>query len=521
MKNTSTFLLIFAVLACSFKIGAVALGSVDNAVPEEAIFTYNEENPAPSVTAPEDLESEAALLMDAETGQVLFDQNMNQKMYPASTTKILTAILVVENTSPDEILTVSKKALEIDEPDSSNIALVPGERLRVADALYALMLPSANDAANVLAEYVSGSQEAFVELMNEKAREIGALNTHFANPSGLHDDDHYSTAYDIALITRYAMENEEFAKYFGAAHYTMSPTNSQPQERYFTNYQWMLVNTTVFYNDTVLGGKIGYTDEARHTMSTVAAKDGRTLVCVVMHASKYEKFYDTEKLLEYGFEGFYPYTVTSDRFAEFAVPIGAENNALGNAFFSLDQDVTLLLPMGTSPENLKIVYEKPSVFEQEEDAASAIAFQLDAPEVNGLADTLLRVPMNVSVRMDAVEVLSPPAALQEAQSPFSRILPLLTAARPFFVIAAAVVVLLWAIIAIKRRRSLQRRRLARRGRMAQRDRGVAGQAPRRNSREGLYSYTSSTRTSGSWSQGGAQDRYSSAPPRGSKNQVKK
>lgn len=255
---------------------------------------------AASAISGADITSETAVLMDAETGEVLFEKDMNKRMSPASVTKIMTGLLAVEQTLPQEIITVSDAATDLP-PGSSYIALSPGERLSVKDALYALMLPSANDAANALAEHISGSQQGFVALMNHRAKEIGAFNTNFENAHGLDSDNHKTTAYDLALITREAINNEDFLIYSGMGNYTMPATNIAA-ERGFVNQQYMLVDTSRFYNSDVIAGKVGYTRMAGHTMSTVAVRDGRVLICVVMNTSRDDKYYDTEKLLTFGFD---------------------------------------------------------------------------------------------------------------------------------------------------------------------------------------------------------------------------
>ncbi len=246
-----------------------------------------------------DIDSEAAILMDADTGAVLYAKNIDRHMEPASITKIMTAMLALEYCSPYEQCSVSPEAVRLP-AGSSHIALSPGEHLTVEQALYALMLPSANDAANVLAEYVSGSQSDFVALMNRRAIGLGANNTRFANAHGLPDPEHYTTAYDMALITRAATQSAAFMDYFGAVSFTLLATNLSP-ERPMTNFQHMLNPTSPHYDARVIGGKVGYTQQAGHTMSTLAEMDGRRLICVVMNTGSQQKFTDTRTLLDYGF----------------------------------------------------------------------------------------------------------------------------------------------------------------------------------------------------------------------------
>jgi len=246
------------------------------------------------------LTATAVVLMDAGTGEILYEKNPNKKMYPASITKVMTGLLVVENCTSHQIATASAGAVKIPK-GYVHIALQAGDEITVKDAMYAMMLPSANDAANVLAEHVGGSRKGFATMMNQRARELGATGTNFVNPSGMADNNHYTTAYDMALITRAASENSEFMNYFGAASYTLPSFNSQTEETEVINYQYMLQEDKEQYNPYVIGGKIGYTGQAKHTMTTVAKKDGRTLVCVVLGCTREGKFTDTQTLLDYGF----------------------------------------------------------------------------------------------------------------------------------------------------------------------------------------------------------------------------
>jgi D-alanyl-D-alanine carboxypeptidase len=242
--------------------------------------------------------AETAVVIDAKTGKILFSKSMSKKMYPASITKILTGLLAAENSNMDSVVTVKKTAIA----RGTNMDLKIGERLTVDSLMYGLMLPSANDAANALAEHVSGSQVAFVKLMNERAESIGAKNTFFSNPSGLpaRNGNHYTTAYDMALITRESMKNEIFMEYFSAPYRTI-PASNFHVARSYTNLGYMLVPGVWQYDSSVIGEKIGWTRQAGHTMSTISTRNGHTLICVVMNSTKDGKFTDTQKLLDYGF----------------------------------------------------------------------------------------------------------------------------------------------------------------------------------------------------------------------------
>ena len=317
---------------------------------------------AGALTADE-IDSEAAVLIEAETGQVLFEKNAYKTMYPASTTKIMTGLLIAELCDIDDVTVVTKSAIEIDEWNSANIALIEGEEITVDDLLYGIMLPSANDASNVLAEHAAGSQDEFARLMTERAKLIGAANTRFKNAHGLTEDGHYTTAYDMALITREAIKNPLFMKYFGAPAHVIPPTNLQPHERSLRNFQYMLMPDSSFYDPYVTGGKIGYTHAARHTMSTMKAKDGRALIAVVLGAPDRDaKFYDTEKLFNFGMYEFIEVVVPSSKFSGFETEIIGANGDAGPIAFKPNTDFKALLHKSVGPGLIEISYSHKGPF---------------------------------------------------------------------------------------------------------------------------------------------------------------
>lgn len=266
---------------------------------------------------------ETAVLLDYNTGEVIWNKKMNQKMFPASTTKILTAIIILENHDFDEVVTVPNQLPSMP-PNSSHIAIDYGEVLTVEQLMYAMMVKSANDAANVLAIYHSGSIEAFAAEMNKKAAEIGAVNSHFVNPNGLHDNDHYTTAYDLALIAQYAFQNSTFRELVKTTSYVIPPTNKKDTAReYIRNGNKFLTGNSsdrINYRgqsirikyDIVDGIKTGYTTEAGNCLVTTASKGNVRYIVVVMKSNLNSNVYkDSRTLLDYGFENFYTTTVVS------------------------------------------------------------------------------------------------------------------------------------------------------------------------------------------------------------------
>ena len=307
-----------------------------------------------------DVEAECAILIEASTGTILYQKSAHQKMYPASITKILTAILTIENAELDETVTFSETAVNL-ESDASNIECVAGEEMSVEDCLYALMLASANEAANALAEHVAGSNDAFAELMNEYAEAAGATDSNFVNPSGLHDDNHYITAYDMAMITRAAIENPIFCAITGTCEYIIEPTNKTDTERELNHRHkmvWSAEYSSVAY-DGVIGGKTGYTSEAGTTLVTYAERDGMTLVCVVLNSSGYNAYYDTATLFDYGFDNFEIAEIADEEtlFARDETGIFALSSVFSSSIPSLgiEEDCYAVFPSSVSFSDLERV----------------------------------------------------------------------------------------------------------------------------------------------------------------------
>lgn len=257
-----------------------------------------------------DIASTSAILVENSTGKILYEKNAYEKMYPASTTKVMTAILTLENCNLDEMATVSKNAIYSLPNGYVNANLHEGEEMSVKDLLYALMVKSANDAAIVLAEHIGGSVEGFADMMNEKAKEIGCKNTHFVNPNGIHNDNHYSTAYDLYLIAQYGMKNETFRKYVSTTSYILPATNMHPtSDRICVTTNDMLRPKSKYYNENVIGIKTGYTTEAKNCLISGAKKDDIELISVVLHSGTNaeglsERYVDTQNLFDYGFDDF-------------------------------------------------------------------------------------------------------------------------------------------------------------------------------------------------------------------------
>lgn len=247
--------------------------------------------------------AQAAILVDAKTGAILYQKNVNEALYPASTTKLMTALLTIENTAMNDIVTFSYDSVHNIEASSSRIGIDEGEELTVEQCLYGLLLGSGNEVAYALAEHVAGSMEAFVNMMNDRAQELGCHNTHFVNANGLPDPEHYTSAYDLSLIARACFKNESLVTISGTRKYTIPPTNLQPEERPLENHHLMVPGLKYEY-EGFIGGKTGYTRDARQTLVTCAEREGMRLICIIMKEEAPNQFHDTAALLDYGFDGF-------------------------------------------------------------------------------------------------------------------------------------------------------------------------------------------------------------------------
>ena len=283
-KRLSTVLLIFIIIISN--IGLSAYG--------EEMFAYPAE---PEVTA------RGAILIDADTGAILYEKDAYSMYYPASITKIMTCLLAIENLSLDQQITFTNEVFETLPWDASLLGVQNGETLTVKDCLYGLMLRSGNEVAVALAISISGSEEEFGKLMTERAKEMGALNTVFTNASGLYQDTHYTTPYDMAVITREAIKNGTFCEIWGAESYEMSATNLSEPYTIYSRHNMMLTSSSWYY-EYAEGGKTGYEDLAQRTLVTHAKKDGMSLISVVMFDGSDEAYIDTETLLDFGFTNF-------------------------------------------------------------------------------------------------------------------------------------------------------------------------------------------------------------------------
>ena len=292
------------------------------------------------------IDSECAIVMEANTGTVLYAKKEHQKCYPASITKILTTLLALENSSLDETVTFSEDSIY--NTEGSGVARDIGEKLSMKDTLYAVMLESANECAYAAAEHVGGGDYSkFIAMMNQKAKELGCSDTHFTNANGLPDEKHYTSCYDMALIAKAAIENDMFRKIVSTKTYTLPKTNKKDQELVMYNHHKMISNnrTSQYLYEYAIGGKTGYTNAARNTLVTYAQKNGMLLICVVMRSNPTSQYTDTEKLFDYCFDNFQMYNVSRSetRYTDETENMGLRINEIG-PYAQIDSAARIILP---------------------------------------------------------------------------------------------------------------------------------------------------------------------------------
>ena len=246
--------------------------------------------------------AEGAILMEADTGTILYAKNIYEHLYPASITKIMTGLLAYERLDMDEMVPFSETAVYSIEYGSASIGIEPGEAMTVEQSLYAMFVASANEVAAGLAEKVAGSLDKFANMMTIRARQLGARNTHFTNSNGLFNEKHYTCAYDMAVIAREFFSHEELAEIANTDQYYMPASDTQPDEFTLFN-KHKLINGEIEY-EGIVGGKTGYVEMSRHTLVTCAERDGMKLICVILKEESPDQFYDTVELFDYGFNNF-------------------------------------------------------------------------------------------------------------------------------------------------------------------------------------------------------------------------
>ena len=324
--------------------------------------------PGASAAGPALSATRAYCIVDADTGLVLAQQNMNEELHPASITKVMTLGLACEKAQGNwdnvKLTVTHEDVYSLAGTDSSHIALREGEEVPLVDALYATQMASANDGANLLAEYFGGGTiEGGVAKMNEQVEELGLAHTHFANPHGISDEDHYTSCYDMAQILRWALEQPGFEDVFTRSEmYTMQPTNVQPVTRYFSQQDKMRIGSSRYHISSILGSKIGYTNTARYSYACLAEQNGVRLICVTMQSElSTDKYNDVRTLLDYAFSTFTGYTDLPAQGVTAQLPVTGGGESLGTVTVT-DPGVRLLLADGLSAKDVTVSLELPETY---------------------------------------------------------------------------------------------------------------------------------------------------------------
>lgn len=340
------------------------------------------------------LYSEAAVLMDADTGEVLCNKGMYEERYPASITKVMTTLLALENSQPTDQVTFTEEGLaRIAEGTSIDTKL--GEVLTMEQCLNIVMMVSANEVAAQVAIQVAGSEAAFAQMMNERAAELGCKNTHFNNASGLPDENHYTSAYDMALIFSEALKNEEFRKIIETKTYTLPATNMHAEPRAYSTHLALVAEAAPEYYADCIGGKTGVTTVALNTLVTAAERDGKTLVAVALRADAGQVCADSIALYNYGFDNFtkielnggsvmVPNGVTE---ADLTTTQEGRGDQIFEHYYYGDKFVGTALQASDTPEPTQEPEETPESYEPEEEV-NGTAFSNPMLEHKGFAVTV-------------------------------------------------------------------------------------------------------------------------------------
>lgn len=339
------------------------------------------------------LSSASAIVMELSTGTVLYSKNIHKKHYPASITKIMTSLLTLENSSPSDVVTFTEAEAHGIETGSSSMYCVPGEKFTIEQVLYGIMLQSANEMCLVAADHVAGSVDNFVNMMNERVAQLGLKDTHFMNPNGLHNDDHYTSAYDMACIAREAWKNPSFQKICGTRTYQVKSTNKRKASEILggqlLNHHQMIngyETSSRYEKDYVVGGKTGYTSMAHSTLVTFAEKDGMQLVSVIMKGNSPKQgepneYTDTTRILDYAFEKFSKHAVNGENsnvnenlFNTFDSYFNAEQSPL-----RLSAESAVVLPKGVGLKKAKqqIQYDNSVKLQDGENVIGTVKYTYD------------------------------------------------------------------------------------------------------------------------------------------------
>lgn len=347
-----------------------------------ASATETEETPDTEVSSNEmvdwpqgpSINSEAGIVMDIDSGAILYAKNIDEQHYPASITKIMTALVALENYELDETVKFTWDDIRFLEYGDAHIGIKPDEELTMEDCLYGMLLASANEVSHGIGAHMEGGYEAFLEEMNETASELGCKNSHWMNTHGLHDEQHYTSARDMALIGAAAFQHEDFRKITGTYQHVIPETNITAEKRYVHQNHKMLRDWDSRYYEYCVGGKTGYTDQALSTLVTFATKEDVNLVAVVLktHGGGNNTYVDTRAMLDFAFDNFAKVPVTKDM-------IGNKNIA------KVEKNACVMLPTGVSTDDLEMNFVAPT---EKKDRTGTVFFAYNGLEVGTVNVTI-------------------------------------------------------------------------------------------------------------------------------------
>lgn len=347
-----------------------------------ASATETEETPDTEVNSNEmvdwpqgpSINSEAGIVMDIDSGAILYAKNIDEQHYPASITKIMTALVALENYELDETVKFTWDDIRFLEYGDAHIGIKPDEELTMEDCLYGMLLASANEVSHGIGAHMEGGYEAFLEEMNETAEELGCKNSHWMNTHGLHDEQHYTSARDMALIGAAAFQHEDFRKITGTYQHVIPETNITAEKRYVHQNHKMLRDWDSRYYEYCVGGKTGYTDQALSTLVTFATKEDVNLVAVVLktHGGGNNTYVDTRAMLDFAFDNFAKVPVTKDM-------IGNKNIA------KVEKNACVMLPTGVSTDDLEMNFVAPT---EKKDRTGTVSFAYNGLEVGTVNVTI-------------------------------------------------------------------------------------------------------------------------------------
>ena len=320
------------------------------------------------------INSEAGIVMDIDSGAILYARNIDEQHYPASITKVMTALVALENYELDETVKFTWDDIRFLEYGDAHIGIKPDEELTMEDCLYGMLLASANEVSHGIGAHMEGGYEAFLEEMNETAKELGCKNSHWMNTHGLHDEQHYTSARDMALIGAAAFQHEDFRKITGTYQHVIPETNITAEKRYVHQNHKMLRDWDSRYYEYCVGGKTGYTDQALSTLVTFATKEDVNLVAVVLktHGGGNNTYADTRAMLDFAFDNFAKVPVTKDM-------IGNKNIS------KIEKNACVMLPLGASADDLEMNFTAPT---EKKDRTGTVSFTYNGLEVGTVDVTI-------------------------------------------------------------------------------------------------------------------------------------